>query len=174
MRSYDVSPVEGYDPQVGLLLATLDDSTREWRENLGQPPVEAITWRPAEGFHSIGALILHMIDTEVYWLEEFAAGKKMSDEETRLLMVQEIKQDDVQWPRPHAEPIEWYYDLHDRTRQRVVEAIRGMPPETRLGGEEFACTLRWTLAHVAEHDAYHGGQAVMLHELWKRIARVQT
>jgi uncharacterized damage-inducible protein DinB len=168
MKFFDVEPAEGFDPQIGLLLATLNDSTLEWRENLGEPPVEAILWQPAEGFHSIGALILHMIDTEVYWLEEFAAGRAMTEDEKRLLMTLEIKQDSVQWPVPHAQPIQWYYDLHDRTRRRVIESIRGMNPERRLGDDSFGCTLRWVLAHVAEHDAYHGGQAVLLHELWKK------
>jgi uncharacterized damage-inducible protein DinB len=29
-------------------------------------------------------------------------------------------------------------------------------------------SLRWVLGHVIQHEAYHGGQIVMLHDLWKR------
>lgn len=170
-RFYDVAPLEGYHPEIGLLLASLADSTREWRENLGRPGRKAIVWQQYTDGPSIGAVILHLIDTEAYWLETYAAGRPSPPGETELLLARETKQDSGRWPVPPSEPIEWYFDLHDRIRARVWEAVRGIEPERRYGSGKFSCTFRWIVAHVLEHDSYHGGQAVLLHQAYRRRGR---
>ncbi|MBX3119859.1 MAG: DinB family protein [Fimbriimonadaceae bacterium] len=165
---YDLQIPDGFDPQVALLLGALQDSTREWRDNLGKPPVEAIVWQPYPHAHSIGAELLHMADTDAYWFETFAAGKARPRGEIKRLMVDQTKIYGAKWPEPPREPIEWYFDMMDRIRERSVEALRGLSADTLYERKTFSCTLRWVLAHVVEHDSYHGGQAVLLHELWKK------
>ncbi|HVL40223.1 MAG TPA: DinB family protein [Fimbriimonadaceae bacterium] len=168
-RLLDVPPVEGFGLEVGALLACLDESTAEWRENLGEPPVEAIVWQPAAGFHSIGGVLLHLIDVEAYWFETFAAGRARPPGEAEALMSESTHQYGVQWPVPPSEPIAWYLDLHDRVRSRVRRGLRDIDPQQVLARKHYDATLRWVVAHVAGHDAYHGGQAVLLHELWKKM-----
>ncbi|MEQ1823491.1 MAG: DinB family protein [Fimbriimonadaceae bacterium] len=167
MIHYDVAPIAGFDPEIGLLLAALEDSTREWQENLEEPSVEAICWQPAPDFHSIGAIFLHMADCEAYWFEEVAAKLERTPEELQQLLVNETDQDNVKWPTPPAEPIEWYFDLHRRIRARSIQAIKNIASDQSFQGTRASYTLRWIVAHVVEHDAYHGGQAVLLYELWK-------
>ncbi|MBS1715227.1 MAG: DinB family protein [Armatimonadetes bacterium] len=174
MADYDVKPLEGFHPETGLLLAALVDSTREWRENLESPPVEALAWQPSPGSHSIGALILHIVDVESYWFENFAGGRERDPEETKLFLSEETQQYGASWPLPPAQPVEWYFDLHDRIRERSFEALRGIEPDKEFARRDFTCTLRWVVAHVVQHDSYHGGQAVLLHELWKKKSGVQT
>jgi len=169
---YDVSPLDGHSPEIGLLLSALDDSTREWRENLEEPTVEAITWRAGEDMYSIGILILHLIDAEDYWFRVIAGGLERDPAETALFMSQELDQYGGRWPIAPAQPISWYYEMQDRFRARAIEAIKGLDPAkqfTRPSGNTF--TLRWIVAHVLEHDSYTGGQAVAVHELWRRQQR---
>lgn len=169
MKPYDVTPLRGYHPEIGILLASLEDSTREWRENLGDISVEAITWQPAPGSYSVGALILHLIDCEFGWFNGFAAGNPQNPKELKLLMSAEVDQENGIWPVPPSEPIEWYYGLHDQFRARAFDALRGIEPERTYERKSFGCTLRWVVAHVLEHDSYTGGQAVAMHELWKKL-----
>lgn len=75
----DIVPVSGLNVQVGLLLAALDNTTTEWRQELGDVPDEAVVWQPFPGGHSIGALLLHMADVEAYWLHEIAAGQERTE-----------------------------------------------------------------------------------------------
>lgn len=168
MDHYDVAPVPDFHPEIGVLLASMHDSTREWRENLGEPTVEAICWQPAPEFHSIGTILLHIAECEAYWFEQFVAKLTPDAEETKLLKAEEILQDDVKWPDAHPQPIEWYFELHDRIRARSWNAIREIEPERVIVGNHGSFTLRWIVAHVLEHDSYHGGQAVLLHELWRK------
>lgn len=165
---YDLNLPEGYDPQIALLLGSLQDSTREWRDNLGSVSPEAVIWQPKPFAHSIGAEILHMADAEAFWFETFAAGKTRPRGEMKRLMVNEIKLYGGKWPVPPAEPIEWYFELMDGIRKRSIEALKGLPADKLYERKTFSCTLRWVVAHVVEHDSYHGGQAVLLHELWKK------
>jgi uncharacterized damage-inducible protein DinB len=170
MTHYDVEPLVGFDPEIGLLLAGLEDSTREWRENLGEPSIEAIIWQPNPGAYSIGGLLLHLIDCEDSWFHCFAAGNEREPDESLLLMSDETNQYDGSWPVPPAEPISWYLELHDRHRARAFESLRGLEATRVYPRKKYSCTLRWVVAHVLEHDSYTGGQAVALHELWKRRA----
>jgi len=170
MPHFDVEPLTGYHPEVGLLLASLNDSTREWRENLEEPSVEAIVWQLAPRSYSIGGLLLHLIDCENGWFYQFLAGNERDPLETALLMSDQIDQDAGIWPTPPAQPLSWYYGLHDRIRARAFEALKGIEParihQRRRG--DYTATTRWVLAHVLEHDSYTGGQAVALHELFKK------
>lgn len=151
------------NPEVALLLAVLEDATREWREELEPVSDEELLRQPFPGGHSIGAVILHIADVEAHWLHEVAAGCTRTEEEVRTLLGDETDQYAVRWPTPPARPLLWYVALHDRVRARTRELIAPMDDLDQVGyrgGTPF--TLRWLLAHVIEHEAYHGGQAVLL------------
>lgn len=166
---YDAKPLPGYQEPYGLLCAILQDGTNEWRWEIDADlPEEAVVWQPFPGGHSIGAVILHIIDAEVGWMEEFALGKTMSAEERKLLMLEETDVDSWKWPTPPAEKLSWYFDLHDRIRARTLESIKSWPPaDTVKKHGENERTLRWVFGHVIQHEAYHGGQAVLLSRLWQ-------
>jgi len=166
---YDVAPLVNFHPETGLLLAALNDSTREWIGELETPSIDAIVWQPWPNSYSIGALLCHIIDVEAYWFETFAANHERDPEELRVLLSEETKQDDGIWPTPPAEPIEWYFEFHKRVRTRSYEAIRNIDPTKVYEGRRASFTLRWIVAHVVEHDSYHGGQAVLIHEMWKKM-----
>jgi uncharacterized damage-inducible protein DinB len=70
---------------------------------------------------------------------------------------------------PHRQPITWYFELQDRIRSRILESIKNLPAaETLKQGHNDAISMRWVFGHVIQHESYHGGQAVLLHDLWKR------
>jgi uncharacterized damage-inducible protein DinB len=167
---HDTPLLEGYDPEIALLLSALEDGTRNWRENLGSPSVEAIVWQPQPDSYSIGGLLLHLIDCEDGWFHAFAAGNPRDPAEVALFLSDETDQYVGSWPTPPAEPIEWYFELHDRIRARAFESLKGVEATKVYDrpARNYQCTLRWVVAHVLQHDSYTGGQAVAMHELWKR------
>lgn len=172
MTFRDVAPLPGFHPEIGILLASLNDSTREWRRHLGEVSVEALRWQPAPKTYSISTLLMHLIDVEAEWFYSFCAGHDREEEEYKLLLSEETIQADNQWPAAPDYPLEWYFETHDRIRKRGYEAIQSIDPEQRFERPEwgYTYTLRWVVAHVLEHDSYTGGQAVALHQLWKRMA----
>lgn len=166
----DAKPLSGYPEPYDLLCAILQDGTNEWRweidPNLGE---EAVVWQPHPGLHSIGGIMLHIIGVEIFWFERFALGIASDPEERKLLMVEETDVDEWQWPEPPRQPINWYFEWHDRVRARTLERIKSEWPsaDTSREWDGKPRTLRWVLGHVIQHEAYHGGQAVLLNRLWQ-------
>ena len=164
----DILLPEVADEKVALLLAVLDKATREWRKQLGEVSPDALSWQPIPGGHSIGVVLLHMADVEGFCLYEGVTGQARSSEEiTRLLSV-ETEQYAGKWPVPPAEPLEWFYQQQESVRRRTLETaqtISDLSGERALREDTF--TVRWLLSHVVAHESYHGGQAVLLHEIYK-------
>ena len=169
VKHFDVDPLPGYHPEYGLMLAIMQDGTREWRDELGEIEPEGIVWQAYPGGYSIGGVMLHIAEVEVYWIEEFCLGRKLSQEDEKLFMSKEIEQYEGKWPTSPKEPLAYYFRILDDVRARTLEAYKQMgdPKEIKPRRDE-EYTLAWVLAHVVEHESYHGGQIVMLKELCKR------
>lgn len=165
---YDLSPDPAYHPEIAILLSALDDSTREWTGELEKPTIEAITWQPAEKSHSIGACLLEIAAVEVFWFEKFLAKLPEREADKEVFLAGQWDIDNGVWPTPPAQPIEWYFDVLQSVRERSKKALQGIDPHAVFERRGDSFTARWVVAHVVEHDSYHGGQAVLLHELWKK------
>ena len=165
----DAEPLAGYEEPYGLLCAILQDGTNEWRLELDPALSEdAVVWQPHPGTHSIGAAILHIIGVEIFWFERFVLGLAPDPAERQLLMADEIDVDEWQWPEPPRKPLSWYFELQDRVRARTLEGIKNWPaPDATRTLDGHPRTMRWILGHVIQHEAYHGGQAVLLSRLWQ-------
>jgi len=171
VADYDVQPLEGYPADLGLMLATLQETTRDWRGDMlaeGEPTEDELVWQARPGGHSLGAIFLHIADVEISWIEEFALGRKMSEADLQRLMVKETRANEGIWPTPPRKSYAWYLEQMDESRRRTLEACRDFPAlETEYRFQDrFDLTYRWTLAHVIGHEAYHAGQAMLLHDLY--------
>jgi len=167
---YDIAPLPGYPEPYGTLLATLQSASLDWREELGEPDPKHIVWQPVPNGHSIGGVLLHIAEVEAYWVEEFCLGRTIDPEEAKLHMSADINQYEGTWPTPPEEPIAFYYDLLYNVRGRTLESVKSFEPADTVKASKWGTmTLRWVLAHVIEHDAYHGGQAVLLNEIGTRM-----
>jgi uncharacterized damage-inducible protein DinB len=166
----DIRMPQAASADVSLLLGLLDQTTREWREELGTVPDEAVVWQPFPGGHSIGAVILHIAYVEAMWIHKVGAGHALSREQIETLLPEKTHVYDILWPIPPDRPLSWYYAQADAVRARTREIVAALDDLERVsshadfGDEEF--TLRWLLGHVIAHEAYHGGQAVLLSLTW--------
>ena len=169
MKRSDIEPDPALPLDLGILVATWRDGTREWRENLGSPPPEAVTWQIYPNGPSIGGLILHMASCDRYWLQQFVEKVALDQTDPAVAYDSSMDQYIPNWPVPPAEPIAWYFDILDRAREAAFAMIARHGDSLSEHGE-YKETYRWIVAHLVEHDSYHGGQAVLLHETWKQIA----
>ena len=166
---FDAAPLAGCQSDLGLLAAVLQDGTREWRWELEGVTEDAIVWQPFPGGHSIGALMFHIIEAEVFWVEMICKGMPADEALMKEIMSAEIKQDEIQWPTPPRKPISYYFGLHDQVRARMLEHIATLqdPAEVK-DRKDHDVTVRWVLGHIIQHEAYHGGQIILLNEIFKR------
>ncbi len=171
MDRLDVSPTEGLHPELGILFAAMQDGTREWQAEIGEPTREALVWQPYANGPSIGGQILHIASCEAYWLLSLVERKEPDLANPAVLYDRTLDQDNHHWPTPPNEPIEWYFKVLAEARAETFRSLErhGEP------SKEYTCgyglvTYRWILSHLVEHDSYHGGQAVLLHEMYKKLA----
>ena len=170
VETYDARPEPGLDPELATLLAALDDGTREWREELGDLREDDLVQRPFPEGPPIGAVLLHMAEAEAFWIEEVVGGRPLSEAFKRQTLSEETRQDEGVWGDAPRMPYAAYLALLDEVRARTRETLRREEdPERRLkpDPDRPGMTVRWALAHVVQHDSYHGGQCVLL----KRIVR---
>ncbi|CAN5369950.1 hypothetical protein BH11ARM1_BH11ARM1_10710 [soil metagenome] len=166
----DSSPIEGYPEPYGLLCSILQDATRDWRAELWEEVgADAAAWQVRPGAQSIGGMIFHMICCELFWFEMVALREGVSDEDKEIIFWNKIDVDNGHWPEVPVKPLSWYFELQDKYRARTLEAVKRWDPADTAkpfhGDEEV--TLRWVLGHVIQHESYHGGQIVLLYDLWK-------
>ena len=166
---FDVKAARNFPHHYGQMLAMIEDGTREWRDELGKVSTDCVVWQPHPGGYSIGGVILHMAEVEIFWFEQVVLGKKMSAEDEKLFMSKEIRQYEGMWPSPRRRPISYYYQVLDDVRSRTKKALKKFPgPDTirNLGEHQF--TVGWIVSHVLQHESYHGGQLVMLKEIYEK------
>ena len=153
-------------PEIALFFAQLDQATAEWQDWLDEKTVtaEQIVWQPFPGGHSIGALMLYIAEVEAYWLHEVAAGVPLSEEDMQTFLSAETDAFTGKWPIPPRQPLAWYGAQLDAVRAKTKALLADTAPDatgTRTDdGHMF--TLRWLFTHVIAHEAYHGGQAVLI------------
>lgn len=173
-RFYDVAGIDDWKQLGENYLNALDDGTREWREELGNVDEDAIVWQPTPGFHSIGALILHIADVEVWWLHVVLGGRPYPEALRKKLLSEDTNQDDVQWPTPPRMPLAEYFAIHDEVRRGTAEVLsQPFDPKGVYENERYRSrmTNRWILSHTLTHESYHGGQAVLLALMHERMAK---
>lgn len=169
MSRFDVAPAEGFPPEIGTLISTWADGTREWLENLGEPTEEAMIWQPFPNGPSIGGIMLHMACCDLYWIKNFVGASELDADHPAVAYDAQLDQDNVNWPASPIQSFSWYLEVLESTRWQVIELIRlETNPEREFSRRSGPATLRWIVAHLVEHDSYHGGQCVLLHEMWKR------
>ncbi len=172
IQTVDLPPFVSADLEIGLLLSLLTQTTQEWREMLGDVPREVVNWQVGADGQSIGGLLLHIADVEGYWLHEGISGQVRPPEVVAALLSEETDQYNVQWPAPPDQPLEWYYAQLDHVRAQTLAWVGNLHSADQVlvhpARENKTYTARWLLGHVVTHDAYHGGQAVLLSLLHAR------
>ena len=164
VEARDVMPLEGYEPEIGLLLATLEDGTREWRGELGDLDPEETARRPFEGGPSVGAELLHIAFVEASWIDGAIAGRPPTEEFRARTLADRTDVDAGVWPDAPAMPLDAYFEIMDEVRYRTREALRDELPHRLVGRnpDRPGATVRWILGHVVQHDSYHGGRATLV------------
>jgi len=170
MTTHELDVPEGFDPQLAILIAAWRDGTREWQDEMGEVDDDAMTWQFGADKLSIGSLMLHMIDCDESWIRESMFGEDLTTNPTEAL--QHAKSIDVDariFPEPPAWPYAKYVELMAESRHRLIEKLKPLrAADTYTSPRGNTLSYRWVIAHLVQHDSYHGGQIVLLHEEYKK------
>ena len=148
-----------------------EDGTQEWRGELTELnlPQEALTWKPFENFQSIGNIIQHIADVEETWIHKMAGYREISEEELFRIFDPSSNYNKNIYDDAPDQLLDAYFARCDEVRKKSLEIIQKWDDPTNASirvEKDYGYTLRWILHHVITHEAYHGGQAVLLGMMW--------
>lgn len=147
-------------PQVGLLLAALEDSRRRTLSELEAVTDEAVTWQPDEPLNSIGQLLYHVALIEVDWLMSDIVHLP-DDEWPGWISVDfpiDVRDDAGRLAQVPAEPLERSLQRLARVRAHLLEALGSMDDGDLHALREqpsYDVTPAWALHHLIQHEAEH-------------------
>ncbi|MEP6756320.1 MAG: DinB family protein [Chthonomonadales bacterium] len=167
----ELNPHPEMESQLAALFGSLEEATRDSRSDLLDMLADpkAITWQPFEDGHSVGTILLHIIDVEAWWISECGAGIPRTDEEKKRFLSEETQQGKEIWPTSPDMPIEWFFEQHDIIRKRSAKIVaKWIDQNQEISVRDHVITTGWLLAHVTAHEAYHYGQSMLLLMLYNR------
>lgn len=165
-----LEPIAGA-PQVGLLLAALQDGRRRTLRELESVDEGMLGKRPtALPLHTIGQLLYHIALIEADWvlseiqeLPEFTWPGWMEAEFPIDVRDEEGRLSDVP-----AEPMDRALARLARVRSHALEVMSGLDDVElhRLRSlEPYDVTPAWALHHLLQHEAEHRAQIALIRDL---------
>lgn len=161
------------NPQVGLLLAALEDSRGRTLAEVQTVTDAAAGWQPGDTLNSIGQLLYHVALIEVDWLlsdilhlpddewPEWVAGEFPID----------VRDDAGRLAQVPSEPVVRSMARLARVRAHLLDALASMDDgdlhEPRAQ-PAYDVTPAWALHHLIQHEAEHRAQISFVRDAYAR------
>ena len=165
-------PVEGMSVGVGFYLAAMEEVRAQLREAVGALSVEEIGRCAVSGAHSIGALVLHIGESEWWWMRCVIEGHELTPED-RAQVYWDVLLDPEGFAR-RGLSAQYCLDVIDELRAETRRLLAARTDEdlerlytSHNEKRTLEVSLRWVLHHLIDHEAQHKGQILMLKRLQK-------
>jgi uncharacterized damage-inducible protein DinB len=165
-----LAPVEGLTPGIGFYLSGMNEIREQLREAVQDMTDEQLARRAVAEAHSIGALLLHIGEAEWWWTQCVLSGHDLTEED-RQQPFWDVLLDADKFARQGYSArycLDEIDDIRGQTRRRLAshsdDDLDRLYSYTR-GDRSMEVSLRWMLHHLADHEAQHKGQILMLKRL---------
>tara|TARA_R110002020_G_scaffold66032_8_gene173877 strand:+ start:262 stop:1398 length:1137 start_codon:yes stop_codon:yes gene_type:complete len=166
-----IGPIEGYTPQIGTLVTMLNNLSDRVEYAVGNMTQTELDYQLDEKSNSIGALIMHLAATEVYYQEATFGNSNLSEEELEELKIaMELGDKGRQHIKGHDAV--YYLDIYKKARQKTLELLKEKDDAWLAevpNGSYVNNHFSWF--HVMEHQSSHLGQILLLQ---KRIPEINS
>ncbi|PYZ99235.1 damage-inducible protein DinB [Alteribacter lacisalsi] len=157
-----ISPMAGYEPEIGRWLWSMSDVRRSLKEKLSDVPDELLDQREGKG-HSIGTLLYHIAIVEAGW---FYGEVKQTDFDPDIKrLFPEDGWSDGKLTHVGGERLEAHFHRLNQVRNVFFDHFRTMTVEDWRRPrtlEDYDVTPEWVVYHLIEHEAHHRGQIFSL------------
>jgi len=163
-------PYPGFPTGIGYYLSGMEEVREQLCKAVKEVPDEAIGRRAFPGAHSIGALVLHIGESEWWWMQHILLGQELT-EQVRQAPYWDVLEDPEGFGRKGFTTefcLQEIEKMRNQTREvlssRSDDDLERITPFERRG-EKYEYSLRWMLHHLIDHEAQHKGQILMLKRL---------
>ena len=157
-----IEPAEGFSPQIGVLVSTLDicrDTTIRWVKDL---TVYQLDYLWDENANRIGALLLHMAAIEAAYQEYTFTGKNILDNPERIAKWQVPMQlGEAARREIVGKPIDYYLTELAEMRELTLAGFRRFDDDWLMRESPWndqVANNYWMWYHVYEDEINHRGE----------------
>ena len=112
---YEIKPVKGYSDDIGNMIAMLDDLKGRMARIVSGPDQKSTDFLLDKNANSIGAMIMHLAATEVYYQKYTFEGRQFNEEEQEKWGAG-LTLGDPGREKLKGQPITYYLDIWDEVR----------------------------------------------------------
>jgi uncharacterized damage-inducible protein DinB len=157
-----IGAVDGYSTQVGTLVSMLNNLSKRVESTVGFLNQQELDYLLDKNANSIGALIMHLVATEVYY-QNFTFGNMdyIADDVQKWASAMVLGEEGRKTLKGHDAV--YYFDIWKKVRARTLEELQKKDDlwlaETNRGS---GMTNHYAWFHVMEHQSSHLGQMLLL------------
>ncbi|MFP2994808.1 DinB family protein [Spongiivirga sp. MCCC 1A20706] len=153
----ELKSVEGYSPQIGLMVYMLEDLKNRITEQVKDLDQSQTDFLYDANANSIGSLIMHLVSTESYYQIATLEGREWTEDEgTRLGVAGELNKKVKNILK--GKPIRYYLDVWDEVRAKTLNGLKTKNDAWFSSTMEEGLNYHYIWYHVMEHSANHMGQ----------------
>jgi len=150
----------GYSNDIGNMVAMLDDLKARVTRNVKDLTQEQTDFLLDEEANRIGAMIMHLAATEVYYQKYTFEGRQMNAAENAKWNAA-MRLGDIGRKELKDKPISYYLDIWTEVRTETKRLLKEKD-DTWFKQKNGRMDHHWAWFHVMEHQANHMGQIVMI------------
>jgi len=156
--TYIIEPVKGFTPQIGTLVAMLNNMTARVEAQVRNMDRKSIDYLPDENANSIGTLVMHLAAVEANY-QVYTFENRDFNEAEKEKWQDAMDLGDKARKRFKGKDISYYLDQLHEVRKKTIEELRKRNDEWLLEvkpGSDSNFYYAWF--HVMEHQSSHLGQ----------------
>lgn len=161
MGQYEIKPLEGYTPQIGIMIDMLEELKVIIEEEVRDLSTEETDFLLDEQANSIGAMIMHIAATEAYIQVESLEGRTWTEEERKFWSIGGGL-GDTSRATIKDKPITYYLELWDQVRAKTLEGFKTKDDAWFAAEIDENMNTHWAWFHVLKHTAGHHGQIALV------------
>jgi uncharacterized damage-inducible protein DinB len=170
-QSYVITPLRGYDLEIGRWLWALEDTRRATLKAVKDIAPGVIDWMPPHGDNSIGTLLYHIAAIETDWLYMEVLEQEQFPPEVAALFLYDVRDSEGRLTPIQGIGIEEHLQRLAAVRALLLDAFHGMDEKdfyVERNFEQYDVTPEWVVYHLIRHESEHQGQIVQLRKIAER------
>lgn len=158
-----IDPAPGFTPEIGKLVAMLDDTRRRTKRYIDGLTAEQLAWYPNDKVESIGTILLHIAAVEHSYIQEDIMRRPMGEEWKVAFPLR------FGLPQITGKQLDYFTERLDSVREDTKSVLKKLtdsdlkriitpldPGEPQNAQIEFS--IEYILYHLIGHEAHHRGQ----------------
>lgn len=152
----EIKPVKGYSNDIGNMVAMLDDLKGRVTQSVSGLDQKSTDFLLDENANRIGAMIMHLAATEVYYQKYTFEGRQFNEEENKKWGAA-LSLGDAGRESLKGQPISYYLGIWDEVRAETKRLLKEKDDKwfAKTNGR---VNNHWAWYHVMEHQGNHMGQ----------------